>query len=112
MDLVILFPSAYMLFTNGDMSKSKTLFSILLYGINVSVVAKVIICGTRPNVRSLQKEDWLTKTIHVCMCLYMILSLSHPFNGPLFGTTQVSWYQKGKTNLDFTGARDSEWQWH
>jgi len=76
MDLVILFPSAYMLFTNGDMSKSKTLFSILLYGINVSVVAKVIICGTRPNVRSLQKEDWLTKTIHVCMCLYMILSLT------------------------------------
>jgi len=28
------------------------------------------------------------------------------------GTTQVSRYQKGKTNLDFTGARDSEWQWH
>jgi len=24
----------------------------------------------------------------------------------------VSWYQKGKTSLDFTGARDSEWQWH
>jgi len=23
----------------------------------------------------------------------------------------VSQYQKGKTNLDFTGARDSEWQW-
>ena len=22
------------------------------------------------------------------------------------------WYQKGKTNLDFTEARDSEWQWH
>jgi len=27
-------------------------------------------------------------------------------------TTRVSQYQKGKTNLDFTGARDSEWQWH
>jgi len=27
-------------------------------------------------------------------------------------TTQVSQYQKGKTNLDFTGARDSEWQWN
>jgi len=26
--------------------------------------------------------------------------------------TQVSRYQKRKTNLDFTGARDSEWQWH
>jgi len=24
----------------------------------------------------------------------------------------VSWYQKGKTNLDFTEARDNEWQWH
>ena len=28
-------------------------------------------------------------------------SNEHPFNGPLFGTTQVSRYQKGKTNLDF-----------
>ena len=37
---------------------------------------------------------------------------THPFNGPLSGTTQVSQYQKGKTNLDFTEARDSEWQWH
>jgi len=34
------------------------------------------------------------------------------FNGPFSGTTQVSQYQKGKTNLDFTEARDSEWQWH
>jgi len=24
----------------------------------------------------------------------------------------VSQYQKGKTNLDFTEARDSEWRWH
>jgi len=37
---------------------------------------------------------------------------THPFNGPFSGTTQVSQYQKGKTNLDFTEARDSEWQWH
>ena len=37
---------------------------------------------------------------------------THPFNGPFSGTTQVSRYQKGKTNLDFTEARDSEWQWH
>ena len=27
-------------------------------------------------------------------------------------TTWVSQYQKGKTNQDFTEARDSEWQWH
>ena len=37
---------------------------------------------------------------------------THPFNGPLSTTTWVSQYQKGKTNLDFTEARDSEWQWH
>ena len=28
------------------------------------------------------------------------------------GTARVSRYRKGKTNLDFTEARDSEWQWH
>ena len=37
---------------------------------------------------------------------------THPFNGPFSGTTWVSRYQKGKTNLDFTEATDSEWQWH
>jgi len=37
---------------------------------------------------------------------------THTFNGPFSGTTQVSRYEKGKTNLDFTEARDSEWQWH
>jgi len=36
----------------------------------------------------------------------------HPFNSPLSRTTWVSLYQKGKTNLDFTEARNSEWQWH
>ena len=30
----------------------------------------------------------------------------------LSGTTRVIRYQKGKTNLDFTDARDNEWQWH
>jgi len=35
---------------------------------------------------------------------------THPFNGPFSGTAQVSRYQKGNTNLDFTEARDSEWQ--
>jgi len=37
---------------------------------------------------------------------------THTFNGPFSGSTWVSRYQKGKTNLDFTEARDSEWQWH
>jgi len=37
---------------------------------------------------------------------------THPFNGLFSGTTQVSRYQKNKTNLDVTEARDSEWQWY
>ena len=32
---------------------------------------------------------------------------THMFNGPFSGTTQVGRYHKGKTNLDFTEARDS-----
>jgi len=35
---------------------------------------------------------------------------TNPFNGPLSRTNRVSRYQKGKTNLDFTEARDNEWQ--
>jgi len=34
------------------------------------------------------------------------------FDGPFSGTTRVSRYQKGKTNLHLTEATDSEWQWH
>ena len=42
----------------------------------------------------------------------VLYTTTHTFNGPLSGITRVSRYQKGKTNLDFNGARDSEWQWH
>jgi len=45
-------------------------------------------------------------------CKIVNIKLLHTFNGPLSGTTQVSRYPKGKTNLDFTEAIDSEWQWH
>jgi len=42
----------------------------------------------------------------------LLVYYTHPFNDPFSGTTRVSRYQKGKTNLDFTEARDSEWQLH
>jgi len=52
--------------------------------------------------------------VHIRYVLSMYKKLlsthTHTFNGPLSGTTRVSRYQKGKTNLDFTEARDSEWQ--
>jgi len=51
--------------------------------------------------------------MHSCACsIKNDTQHTHPLNTPLSGTTRVSRYQKGKTNLDFTGARDSEWQWH
>ena len=46
---------------------------------------------------------------HVPVHIQLLLQ---PFNGLFSRTTWVSPYQKGKTDLDFTGARDSEWQWH
>ena len=56
-----------------------------------------------------------TISLH-CVVLYSLLFFCviqvQPFNGLFSRTTWVSRYQKGKTNLDFTGARDSEWQCH
>ena len=43
---------------------------------------------------------------------YNRIAHTHPFNGSFSGTTRVSRYQEGTTNLDFTEATDSEWQWH
>ena len=45
----------------------------------------------------------------MCLC-HHTHTHTHPFNGPLSRTTRVGRYQKGKTSLDFTEARDSEWQ--
>ena len=54
-----------------------------------------------PRVHQLKLTPLLFSTPH-----------THLFNGPLSRTTRVSRYEKGKTNPDFTEARDSEWQWH
>jgi len=37
---------------------------------------------------------------------------THHLTALFSSTIRVSQYQKGKTNLDLTEARDSEWQWH
>ena len=49
--------------------------------------------------------------LQICSVV-IIVAHTHLFNGPLSGTTLVSRCQKGKTNLDFPEARDSEWQWN
>jgi len=51
----------------------------------------------------------------ICTIQYNIIYCNvhtHSFNGPLSGITRVSRYEKDKTNLDFTQARDGEWQWY
>jgi len=67
--------------------------------------------GSGAHMRAEALENWplpVTKILHTTA----IGTHTHPFNGPLSETVLVSRYPKGKTNLDFTEARDSEWQWH
>ena len=55
--------------------------------------------------RSLSHTHTHTRTTHTH-------THTHTINGPFSRTTRVGRYQKRKTNLDFTEARDSELQWH
>jgi len=51
--------------------------------------------------------------VHIHLLIQKLTNATlHTHGPPLSRTTQVSRYQKGKTNLDFIGARDSEWLWH
>jgi len=83
-------------------------------------MATVLRCGiknvnrpeTRSNAKPLQNRQHaiLAPSLSV---LPIITQHTHTgFTNPLSGTTRMSWYQKGKTNLEFTEARDSEWQWN
>jgi len=63
-------------------------------------------------VRQSQKRRMLKCSGQVSFNDLLTHTHTHPFNGPFFTTTRVGRYQKGKTNLDFTESRDSEWQWH
>ena len=57
--------------------------------------------------------NWSKTRLSICTCHQFNYTHTHTrVNGPFSETTRVSRYQKGKTNLDFTEARDSEWQWH
>jgi len=53
-----------------------------------------------------QNGKWISNS-KCNKCLQNYQNYIHTFNGPFSGTTQVSRYQKRKTNLDFTEATDS-----
>ena len=78
-----------------------TMLQMWMLAASVPTVSEQLLYGTSTANESLPKIV-INNTTHT----------HTPFSGPFSGTTQVSRYQKGKTKLDFTEARDSEWQWH
>ena len=74
--------------------------------------AQVKISKYSQQQRTIADTEQLTRNTSEVISFWQNNTHTHSFNGHFSGTTQVSRYQKGKTNLDFTGARDSEWQWH
>ena len=58
------------------------------------------------------------ESVHVRRVQFWTITHTHThthtqrFNGPFSGTIRVGRHQKGKTDLEFTEATDSEWQWH
>jgi len=81
------------------------------------VKATEVTAGPAESNGSLLPGIW-RDSLHVTCGLTACTPGSAP--GPTLGNeygktlpfTRVSQYQKGKTKLDFTEARDSEWQWH
>ena len=90
-------------------NKVSCLFSVHQSNTNVTV----LFLFTR-RLRPIHFTLWLSIPPHKYQSIAQSLhhTHTHPFNGPFSRTTRVSRYQKGKTNLDFTEARDSEWRWH
>jgi len=91
--------------SHGTLSQSCSLYRVVSWEIFLGKFPEIVRClPITVTGRMTQMRKWAT-TEHTH-------THAHPFNSPFSGTTQVSRYQKGKTNLDFTEARDSEWQWH
>jgi len=79
---------------------------------NDSVTTETTPAAAAQNGFEAAEEEEDIDPLDAYMQVHTTTLLLHTFNGPLSGTTQVSRYQKGKTNLNFTEANDSEWQWH
>ena len=77
---------------------------------------KILVITRTARVWRSRKGSLFSGSLNSMKSLIKLMLISeveiHSFNCPFSVTTWVSRYQKGKTNLDFTEARDSEWQWH
>jgi len=99
--------------SRGNWSWFWDCFVMLDFLLFMSLIKKVKVKVAHTRLPSVWFRSW-SRFLAVSLCLTHTHThtQTHPFNGPLSETTQVSRYQKGKTNLDFTGARDSERQWY
>ena len=88
--------------SNRGQLKNKTTNSVNARSTNMTYLVKCSMCCNRYN------PETTTSCIYVQISNENLNIHTHQFNGPLSGATWVSRYQKGKTNLDFTEARDSE----
>ena len=96
--------------TTGRSANRKRPDDVIGAGRLLFPAAVVLFPVARCRPRLVSRAD--RRTCKTTLSLARLHTHTHTFNGPFSGTTRVSRYQKGKTNLDFTEARDSEWQWH
>jgi len=105
---------------DGSFRETRHLKDLLLVNLDFIQQQQELLSEKDKRIQHLQHENDTVRPASIsesacCSDQQMTVQLhthTHPFNGPFSGITQVSRYQKGKTSLDFTEARDSEWQWH
>ena len=76
--------------------------------ISLTIFVRVTSCVQQRDIPTTPHLQQKATPLHSTLLLLLLL---HTFNGPLSGTTQVSQYQKGKTNLGFTEVRGSGISW-
>ena len=78
----------------------------------MGALSKIMNMSTHLPMHAKTSNHCLTSRLCNFLTKFYCVILLLPFNGLFSRTTWVSRYQIGKNNLDFTGARDSELQWH
>ena len=93
-------------FIDGCDDSLDTQRHILMILVATKQKADALVAGLAPVIQESLNQHRVLKlnVVHMTVFLTNIPSIhtyTHPFNGPLSGTTQVSRYEKGKSNLDF-----------
>ena len=98
--------------TAAAAASSSASFSYLCPSVGLRLTEKLHPWCGQPSDRGRLKNRTDVCVVSWKITIHHTHTPTHTFNSPFSGTTRVSRYKKGKTNLDFTEARDSGWQWH